>query len=80
VGPRAVLDAVVKRKIPSLPGNRTLEPWVPGFLSPGLKGPERDADHAPPSVAEVKNAWSCTSTPNTSSWRRVQLSTGTTLP
>jgi hypothetical protein len=26
VGPRAVLDAVVKRKIPSPAGNRTLEP------------------------------------------------------
>jgi hypothetical protein len=32
--------------------------WVPGLLSPGLKlgwGPGRDADHSPPSSAEVKN-------------------------
>jgi hypothetical protein len=28
VGPRAVLDAVVKRKIPSPAGNRTLEPMI----------------------------------------------------
>jgi hypothetical protein len=28
VGSRAVLDAVVKRKIPSPVGNRTLEPWI----------------------------------------------------
>jgi hypothetical protein len=27
VGPRAILDTVEKRKIPSLRRNRTLEPW-----------------------------------------------------
>jgi hypothetical protein len=27
------------------------------------KRPERDADHSPPSVAEVKSEWSCTSAP-----------------
>jgi hypothetical protein len=30
---------------------------------PGEKRPEREADHSPPSSAEVKNAWSYTSTP-----------------
>jgi len=30
---------------------------------PGLKLLERDADHSPPSSAQVKNEWSCTSTP-----------------
>jgi hypothetical protein len=28
---------------------------VQGALSPGVKRPERDADHSPPSSAEVKN-------------------------
>jgi hypothetical protein len=43
--------------------------WVPGALSLGVKRPGREADHSPPSSAEVKNAWNYTSTPNTSSWR-----------
>jgi hypothetical protein len=29
--------------------------WVPGALSPGVKRPGREADHSPPSSAEVKN-------------------------
>jgi hypothetical protein len=37
--------------------------WVPGALSPGVKRPGREADHSPPSSAEVKNAWSYTSNP-----------------
>jgi hypothetical protein len=37
--------------------------WVQGALSLGIKRPERKADHSPPSSAEVKNAWSYTSTP-----------------
>jgi hypothetical protein len=37
--------------------------WVPGALSLGVKRPGRDADHSPPSSAEVKNTWSYTSTP-----------------
>jgi hypothetical protein len=36
--------------------------WVPGTLSLGIKRPGREADHSPPSSAEVKNAWSYTST------------------
>jgi len=39
--------------------------WVPEALTPELKWPGHEADHAPPSGAEVKNAWSYTSTPNT---------------
>jgi hypothetical protein len=35
---------------------------VTGVLSPGVKWPWREADHSPPSSAEVKNAWSYTST------------------
>jgi hypothetical protein len=45
--------------------------WVPpasclvvtGTLFLGIKRPEREADHSPPSSAKVKNAWSRTSTP-----------------
>jgi hypothetical protein len=32
---------------------------------PGVKRPRREADHSPPPSAEVKNAWSYTSTPPT---------------
>jgi hypothetical protein len=37
--------------------------WVPGDLSQGVKRLGREADHTSPSIAEVKNAWSYTSTP-----------------
>jgi hypothetical protein len=37
--------------------------WVIGALSLGVKRPGREADHSPPSTAEVKNAWSYTSAP-----------------
>jgi hypothetical protein len=41
-----------------------LEPTQsPLQLVPGLKWPEREADHSPPCSAEIKNAWSSTSTP-----------------
>jgi hypothetical protein len=37
--------------------------WVPEALSSGVKLPGREADHSPPSSAEVKNVWHCTSIP-----------------
>jgi hypothetical protein len=37
--------------------------WVPGALSPGVKGPGREADHSPPTSTEVKKMWIYTSTP-----------------
>jgi hypothetical protein len=37
--------------------------WVHRVLAPMVKRPGRKADHLPPSRAEVKNAWSHTSTP-----------------
>jgi hypothetical protein len=41
---------------------------------PGEKLPGREADHSPPSSAEVKNAWSYTSIPpNIPSWSGSQL-------
>jgi hypothetical protein len=35
--------------------------WVPGILSLGVKRPGREAGYSLPSSAEVKNAWSYTS-------------------
>jgi hypothetical protein len=48
--------------------------WVAGALSLGLKRPEREADHSPPSNAEV-NEWVelYLHSPNTPSWRGAQL-------
>jgi hypothetical protein len=37
--------------------------WIPGAVSLGLKRLGREADHSPQSNAEVRNAWSCNSTP-----------------
>jgi hypothetical protein len=37
--------------------------WVPGALSLGVKQLRHEADHSPPSSAEVENVWSYTSTP-----------------
>jgi hypothetical protein len=36
--------------------------WVPGVFSLGVKRLGREADHSPPSSAEVKKAWNYTST------------------
>jgi hypothetical protein len=49
----------------SRPALRLTQPpiqWVPGTLTPEVKQLWREADHLPPSSAEVKNAWSYTST------------------
>jgi hypothetical protein len=37
--------------------------WASGSLSPGIKLPGREADHSPPTSAEVKETWIYTSTP-----------------
>jgi hypothetical protein len=37
--------------------------WVPRAISLGVKRSGREANHSPPSTAEVKNTYSCTSTP-----------------
>jgi hypothetical protein len=37
--------------------------WVSGALSPGVKLQRREADHSPPTSAEVKRTWIYTSTP-----------------
>jgi hypothetical protein len=40
-----------------------------GVSFPGVQRPGREADHSPPTSAEVKKTWVYTSTPHTSSWR-----------
>jgi hypothetical protein len=54
----------------------TLPPiqWVPGALSLGVKWPRREADHSPPSSAEVKE-WVelYIYSPNTPLWHGAQL-------
>jgi hypothetical protein len=47
--------------------------WVSEAISPGVKRQGRDADHSPPTSAEVKKTWIYTSTPRTPSWRSASL-------
>jgi hypothetical protein len=49
-------------------------PTVPGALSLGVKRPGYEADHSPPSSAEVKECVELyLQSPNTPSWRGAQL-------
>jgi hypothetical protein len=41
----------------------TSYPMGNGALSPGIKRPEREADHSPPTSAEVRKMWIYISTP-----------------
>jgi hypothetical protein len=48
--------------------------WVPGTLSMGIKWPGREADHLPPSSAEVKECVELyLHSPNMPSWHGAQL-------
>jgi hypothetical protein len=48
--------------------------WVPGAPSLGIKRPGNEADHSPPSTAEVKELTELyLHSPNTPSWRGDQL-------
>jgi hypothetical protein len=85
VGPRAGLNMRVSRKIPSPywdsnplssspqpSGHFKVMPSYPmgtGGSFPGVKRPDREADHSPPSSAEVKECVAITPLPNPSSWR-----------
>jgi hypothetical protein len=42
--------------------------WVPGAVFLGVKRPDREADHSPPSSAEVKNGGAIPPFPDISSW------------
>jgi hypothetical protein len=41
---------------PALEPTHLPNQWVEEAISPGVKRPGREADHSPPSSAEVKNA------------------------
>jgi hypothetical protein len=61
VGSRILFFHVIKKQALGL-----MQPpiqWVPGAFSLGLKRPGREADHLPPTSAEVKKTWMYTSTP-----------------
>jgi hypothetical protein len=45
--------------------------WVPEALSPGVRWQLLEADHSPPSGAEVKNGGAINPLPHTSSWHGV---------
>jgi hypothetical protein len=48
------------------PARRHTQPpteWVQEALPQGVKRPQHEADHSPPSSAEIKNEWRYTSTP-----------------
>jgi hypothetical protein len=49
--------------IPALQPTQPHIQWVLGALSPGVKRQGREADHSPPTRAEVKKMWIYTSTP-----------------
>jgi hypothetical protein len=68
VAPSCVVSSICKIFYAQLPIQ-----WVPGVLALGVKRPGHEADHSPPSSAEVKNVWSYTSAP-TISLRGVVLS------
>jgi hypothetical protein len=59
----------VKNFLFSMSSRRALGPthppiqWVPGALSPGVKRQRREANHSPPTSAEVKKMWIYTLTP-----------------
>jgi hypothetical protein len=47
--------------------------WVPDALFPGVNRPEREADHSPPTSAEVKKTWYIHPLPYTPSWLSAYL-------
>jgi hypothetical protein len=52
--------------ISSTPALGPTEPpiqWVPGAASPGVKQSGLEADHSPPTIADVKKTWVYTSIP-----------------
>jgi hypothetical protein len=54
---------VFKNRVMRIFGTKEEEVAGTGVLSPGIKQPGREADHSPPSIAEVKNTWNYKSTP-----------------
>jgi len=52
--------------------SETIQPpihWILGALSPGVKGPEREADNSPPVVLTLRIRGAIPPFPHTCSWR-----------
>jgi hypothetical protein len=62
-GAKMVLFLFAAASRPALGPIQPPAQWVAGAITPGIKRPVHEADHSPPSSAEVKNAWGYTSTP-----------------
>jgi hypothetical protein len=56
---------------PALGPSQSRIQWLPGALSSGVKRQGREADHSPPSSAEVKNGRAIPPLSHMSSWRGV---------
>jgi hypothetical protein len=54
---------------PALGPTQVLIQWVPEALSLGVKSQGREADHSPPTNADVKNGASIHPLPHTPPWR-----------
>jgi hypothetical protein len=54
---------------PALRPTQSSIQWIPAAVSPGVKRPRREADHSPPTSADIKKTWVYTLLPHTSSWR-----------
>jgi hypothetical protein len=78
----STINASIVASTPALGPTQPPIQWVSGALFLGVKRPGREADHSTPSSADVKNAWSYTSTPQYAFMAlcSVKKSTGTTSP
>jgi hypothetical protein len=61
--PRGRGISLFSKTVQTAPGAHPTSYSIGTRVSPGLKLLERDAGHSTPSSAQVKNEWSCTSTP-----------------
>jgi hypothetical protein len=73
----AVRVSVGSRIFSSLGPTQPPIQWIPEAHSPRVRQPGREADHSPPTCAEVKKMWIYTSTPPSPSWGSAS---GTALP
>jgi hypothetical protein len=62
MGNDRVLFSLPPHPVPALGPTQLSVQWVPGAFTPGVKWRGREAAYSRPSSAEVKNAWSYTST------------------
>jgi hypothetical protein len=66
---RGKISVLSTATIPALGPTQPPIQWIPGALSLGVKRPGREADHSPPSSAEIKNGVAIPPLPHMSLWR-----------